>query len=149
MSRILIVEDHALFRGALREFLSQEPDFRIVGEAGNMREAIRFVGLLSPHLVLTDLSMPDTHGIGAVTELRRHCPDVKILVISFHRENQCKHRCRNAGADGYIVKDAICKQLRDGIPTVLRGKVYMGADPAYVMVPADVMVTAAVPDLLP
>ena len=128
MNRILIVDDHVLFRDLLREFLSQEPDFQIVGEAGNLREAIWSIGTLSPHLVLTDLTMPDSHGIEAVTEIKRHYPDVKILVISLHRENEFKYSCRNAGAAGYIVKDAIHDELRHGIRTVLDGKIYMGAD---------------------
>jgi len=143
MNRILIVDDHALFRDALREFLSQELDFQIVGEAGNMREAIWSIGTLSPHLVLTDLTMPDTHGIEAVTELKRHYPDLKILVISFHRENEFKHRCRKAGAAGYIVKDAIHAELRDGIRTVLRGKTYLGTDASGEMVSNCVIGSAA------
>ena len=126
--RILIVDDHALFRGAVREFLSQEPDFQIVGEAGNMRDAIRAVGAMSPHLVLTDLSMPDTHGIEAVTEIKRHYPDMKILVISLHRDKEIKHLCRKAGAAGYIMKDAIYEELRDGIRIVLGGMTYLGKD---------------------
>lgn len=128
MNRILIVDDHVQFRGALREFLSQEPDFQIVGEAGNIREAIRSVEALSPDLVLTDLAMPDTHGIEAVTEIKRHCPDVKIVVISLHQEIEFKHRCRKAGAAGYIVKDSIHDELRDGIRNVMSGKTYLGAD---------------------
>lgn len=126
MNRILIVDDHAQFRGALRELLSQEPDFQVVGEAANIREAIRSVGALSPHLVLTDLSMPDTHGVEAVTEIKRCYPDVKIVVISFHRENEYKYRCRKAGAAGYVVKDAVHAELRDGIRTVLDGRTYPG-----------------------
>lgn len=128
MNRILIVDDNTLFRDALREFLLQEPDLQIVGEAGNMREAIWSIGTLSPHVVLTDLTMPDTHGIEAVTEIKRHYPDVKILVISLHREMEFKHRCRKAGAAGYIVKDAIHEELRDGIRIVLSGRSYLGAD---------------------
>ena len=142
MNRILIVDDHALFRGALREFLSLEPDFQIVGEAGNIHEAIRSVEALSPNLVLADLHMPDTHGIEAVTELKRHCPDVKILVISLHREIEFKHRCRKAGAAGYVVKDAIHDELRDGIRTVMSGKTYLGADAADEMV-SDYLVGSA------
>ncbi|MBI4291528.1 MAG: response regulator transcription factor [Betaproteobacteria bacterium] len=130
MSRILIVDDHALFREALRDFLSQDPDLEIVGEAENISDAIRCVGALSPHLVLTDLTMPDAHGIEAVTEIKRHYPNVKVLVMSVHRESEYKHRCRKAGAAGYIVKDAIHDQLRDGIRTVLSGKIYVGADAA-------------------
>jgi len=127
MNRILIVDDHAQFRDAVREFLSHEPDFEIVGEAGNVRDAIRSVGMLSPHLVLTDLAMPDAHGIEAVTEIKRHYPNVKIVVLSSHQENEYKHRCREAGAAGYIVKDAVYEELCDGIRTALRGKPHPGA----------------------
>jgi DNA-binding NarL/FixJ family response regulator len=127
-SRIVIVDDHALFRNALREFLSQEPDFQIVGEASNMREAIRAIGIFSPHLVLTDLTMPDTHGIEAVTEIKRHFPDVKIVVISLHREHEFRLWCRKAGAADYIVKDAIHDELRDSIRAVLAGKTYLVGD---------------------
>ena len=133
MNRILIVDDHALFRGAVRDLLSQEPDIRIVGEAGNLREALHCVEAYSPDLVLTDLAMPDARGIDAVTELKRHYPDVKIVVVSFHRENEYKRGCRRAGAVGYVVKDAIGDELREGIRAVLGGKAYMGADAAEAM----------------
>jgi DNA-binding NarL/FixJ family response regulator len=135
MSRILIVDDHPLFREALREFLSQDPDLEVVGEADNISDAIQYVGALSPHLVLTDLTMPDAHGIEAVTEIKRHYPEVKILVMSMHPEYEYKHRCRKAGAAGYIVKDAIHDQLRDGIRTVLSGKIYVGADASGETIP--------------
>lgn len=128
MNRILIVDDHPLFRAALREYLSQEPDFQIVGEAGNLREAIRSVGRLSPHLVLTDLTMPDAHGVAAVTEIKRYYPDVKVIVISFHREYEYKHRCCKAGASGYVVKDAIHHELYESIRAVLGRNTYLGAN---------------------
>jgi DNA-binding NarL/FixJ family response regulator len=143
MNRILIVDDNAPFRDALRAFLSQEPELQVVGEAGNMREAIRSIGTLSPHLVLTDLTMPDTHGIEAVTEIKRHYPDMKILVISLHGEVEFKHRCRKAGAAGYVVKDAIHDELRDGIRTVLNGRTYMGTDAQGRIVPGHLVGSAA------
>jgi len=124
LNRILIVDDHVLFRDALRDLLEEEPDFQIVGEAGNLREAIQSVGSLSPHLVLTDLGMPDAHGIEAVTEMKRHFPNLKILVLSFHSESEYKSQCRNAGAAGYIMKDAIKDELRKGVRAILSGKTY-------------------------
>jgi DNA-binding NarL/FixJ family response regulator len=128
MKRILIVDDNALFRAALRNLLSHEPDIQVVGEAGSLREAIRSVGTFSPDLVLTDLSMPDTNSIEAVTEIRRHYPDVKILVMSFHRESEYQRRCRKAGAAGYIVKDAIHDELLNCIRIVLSGNTCFDAD---------------------
>jgi len=142
LNRILIVDDNAPFRGALREFLSQEPDFQIVGEAGNIGDAIRLVGTLSPHLVLTDLRMRDTHGVEAVTEIKRCYPNVKILVVSLHRENEFRYQCRKAGAAGYVAKDAIHDELRDGIRSVLSGNTYLGADAADEM-DSDCMVGSA------
>ena len=108
--------------------MSQEPDIQIVGEAGNLGEALKFIGILSPQLVLTDLTMPDACGTEAVAAIRHHYPELKILVVSSHREREYKNRCRKAGAAGYIVKDAIHDELRDGIRAVLGGRTYMGAD---------------------
>jgi DNA-binding NarL/FixJ family response regulator len=126
-NKILIVDDNVEFRGALREFLSQEPDLQIVGEAGNLREAIHCIGVVSPHLVLTDLSMPDARGVQAVTEISRVYPEVKILVVSSHRDQEYKHRCREAGASGYIAKDTVFGELREGIRAVLSGGTCAGA----------------------
>jgi DNA-binding NarL/FixJ family response regulator len=135
-NRILMVDDNEPFRRALRDFLSQEPDFEIVGEAGNLAEAIRAIGDLSPHLVLTDLSMPDASGVEAVTEIRRLYPEVKLLVISSHREREYKGLCHEAGADGYIVKDTVYEALRDLIRAVLVGGTRSGEDAPDETVPS-------------
>jgi DNA-binding NarL/FixJ family response regulator len=130
MNRILIVDDHAQFRFALREFLSQEPDFEVVGEAGSTFEALRSVAALSPDLVLTDLAMPGTHGVEAVTQLKRRYPDMKVLVVSLHGEEEFKYLCRKAGAAGYIEKDAVYDELRERIRAVLSGKTHRSEVPA-------------------
>ncbi len=130
MKRILIVDDHAPFRDVLREFLSQEPDFQIVGAAGNLREAMHCAAALAPHMVLTDLSMPDAHGVGAVTEIRRLQPKVKILVVSLHREDEYKRMCRQAGADGYVVKDSIVQELCDCMRAIFGARTGPGATDA-------------------
>src|SRR5512140_3038071 len=135
VNRILIVDSYPLFRSTLRAFLSQEPDFQIVGMAGSMRDAIWSVGALNPDLVLTDLSMPDARGVEAVAGIKRHYPEVKILVVSFHRESEFMQQCRDAGAAGYVVKDAIHNELCDGMRAVLGGSDYLGADAADAMVP--------------
>ena len=135
MHRILIVDSYPLFRSTLRTFLSQEPDFQIVGMAGSMRDAIWSVGALDPDLVLTDLRMPDARGVEAVAGIKRHYPDVKILVVSFYQEYEFKQQCRDAGAAGYIVKDAIHEELCDGMRAVLRGGSYPGAETADAMAP--------------
>lgn len=133
MNRILVVDDNEPFRRVLRDFLSKEPDFEIVGEAGRLGEAISAIGNLSPHLVITDLSMPDASGVEAVAEIRRLYPEVKILVLSSHREHEYQDLCRKAGADGYIVKDRVHDALLDLVRTLLGG---LGADAPDEKVPA-------------
>lgn len=135
MIRILIVDSYPQFRSTLRTFLSREPDFQIVGVASNMRDAIWSVGSLKPDLVLTDLAMPDARGVEAVTGIKRHYPEVKVLVLGFRCESDFKLKCWGAGAAGYVVKDAIHDELRDGIRTVLGGRTYLGANAAGTMVP--------------
>jgi DNA-binding NarL/FixJ family response regulator len=133
LNRILIVDDHAPFRSALRGFLSEQADMLIVGEAANLHDAIDCVVSMSPDLVLTDLTMPDARGIEAVTEIKRHYPDMNILVLSSHAENEYKRCCRNAGAAGYIAKNAISDELCAGIRAVLSGEYYLAANAAGAM----------------
>ena len=126
--RILIVDDHALFRAGLRALLFQDPDLEVVGEADNGRDAIRAVGELSPHLVLMDLTMPMMNGIEAVTEIKRRYPDVRILVMTLHKSEDHVHASLKAGAHGYILKDATQEEFFVAVHSVLRGKTYLSMD---------------------
>jgi DNA-binding NarL/FixJ family response regulator len=126
--RILIVDDHTLFRAGLRELLSQEPGVEVVGEADNGRDAIRAVGQLSPHLVLMDLTMPEMNGMEAITEIKRRYPDVRVLVLTLHKSEDYIRASLKAGADGYILKDATQEEFQVAIRSVLRGKTYLSMD---------------------
>ena len=126
--RIFIVEDHTLLRAGLRALLSQDPDLEIVGEADNGRDAIRAIGLLAPHLVLMDLSMPGMNGIEAMMDIKRRNPDTRVLVLTIHKTDEYIHESLRAGADGYILKDATHDELRVAIRSVLNGKTYLSPD---------------------
>ena len=126
--RILIVEDHTLLRAGLRALLSQDEDIEIVGEADNGRDAIRHVGLLNPHLVLMDLSMPGMNGFEAILDIKRRYPDTHVLVLTIHRADEYIHESLRAGASGYILKDAAQDELRIAIHSVLKGKTYLSPD---------------------
>ncbi len=126
--RILIVEDHTLMRAGLCALLSQDPDFDIVGEADNGRDAIQAVGALSPHLVLTDLTMPGMNGMEAIRDIKRRYPETKILVLTLHNAEEYIHESLRAGADGYMLKDATQDELRIAIRSVLNGKTYLSPD---------------------
>lgn len=126
--RILIVEDHTLLRAGLRALLSEEKDFEIVGEVENGRDAVQAVGLLSPHLVLTDLSMPGMNGLESIVDIKRRFPDTRVLVMTIHKTEEYIHESLRAGANGYILKDATHDELRVAIRSVLNGKTYLSPD---------------------
>jgi DNA-binding NarL/FixJ family response regulator len=126
--RILIVEDHAMLRAGLRALLSQDQDVEIVGEADNGRDAVRMIGILAPHLVLMDLSMPGMNGIEALMDIKRRYPATRVLILTIHKTDEYIHESLRAGADGYILKDATQDELRIAVRSVLNGKTYLSPD---------------------
>lgn len=126
--RILIVEDHTLLRAGLRALLSQDLNIEIVGEVDNGRDAVQAVGLLAPHLVLMDLSMPGINGIEAMLDIKRRYPETRVLVLTIHKTDEYIHESLRAGADGYILKDATQDELRIAVRSVLNGKTYLSPD---------------------
>lgn len=126
--RVLIVDDHTLFRAGLKALLIQDPAVEIVGEAGNGRDAIRAVSQLTPDLVLMDITMPGMNGIEAVTEIKRRYPEVRVLVMTLHTAEDYIHASLKAGADGYILKDATQEEFHVAMRSVLLGKTYLSID---------------------
>jgi len=123
--RIVIAEDHRILREGLRFLLSSNPDFEIVGEAEDGRGAIRCVNELRPDLVLMDLSMPKMNGLDAIAEVKNHCPDTKVLVLTVHKAEEYVFESLKAGADGYLLKDATHTELMLAVGNVLDGKPYL------------------------
>jgi DNA-binding NarL/FixJ family response regulator len=123
--RILIAEDHTILREGLRALLSSDPDIEIVGEAENGRDAVRLVRVLLPTLVLMDLSMPGTNGIEAIVEIKKGFPETKIVALTVHKSEEYIREALQAGADGYVLKDATYTELTMAIKSVASGKVYL------------------------
>jgi two-component system response regulator NreC len=105
MSRILICDDHALVRGVLRGAV-ESAGHTVVGEAGDGETALALAAALRPHVVLMDLSMPGIDGLSATRRMRRSAPDAAVLVITMHAEPEMLATLRDAGAMGYLLKDA-------------------------------------------
>ena len=124
-SRIVIAEDHTILREGLRSLLSSNPEFEIVGEAEDGREAIRCVEKLKPNLILTDLSMPRMNGMEAIKEIKRQSPETKILVLTVHKTEEYILATLQAGADGYLLKDSTHAELLMAVKHVLGGKRYI------------------------
>ncbi|MBI2318610.1 MAG: response regulator transcription factor [Betaproteobacteria bacterium] len=126
--RIGIVDDHTLLRAGLKALLEKDPGIEVVGEADNGRDAVRVVGQLAPNLVLMDLTMPGMNGIEAVTEIKRRYPEVRVLVMTLHKAEDYIRASLQAGADGYILKDATQEEFRVAIRSVMLGKTYLSMD---------------------
>ncbi len=123
--RIVLADDHTILREGLRALLSVDPKFKIVGEAADGREAVRCVEKLGPDLVLMDLSMPRMTGMDAIREIKKRYPATKIIALTVHRSEEYLRTSFQAGADGYVLKDATHDELMTAIQSVLEGKTYL------------------------
>jgi len=125
---IVIAEDHALVRAGMRALLSQDPEFEIVGEVDNGRDAVRVAGELRPDVVLMDLTMPGMNGMEAILDIKRRYPEIRVLVLTLHKTEEFVLASLRAGADGYILKEATPSELRLAVRTVAGGKTYLSED---------------------
>jgi len=126
--RILLVEDHSLLRQGLRSLVSTLPDFEVVGEARDGKEAIRQCLALSPDLVMMDLSMPGMTGIEATAQIKRRLPHVRVLALTAYKTDEYVREALRAGADGYVLKDASYEELVLALRHVVMGKRFLSAD---------------------
>ena len=123
--RIVIAEDHTILREGLKSLLSSNPDFEIIGEAEDGREAIRCVEKFKPDLILMDLSMPRINGLDAIKEIKKRFSETKILVLTVHKTEEYILATLKSGADGYILKDSTHAELVLAVKNVLSGKHYI------------------------
>src|SRR6184192_558666 len=123
--RILIVDDHPLFRKGLEELIQSDDSFAVCGEAGNAAEAMDMIRKLSPELAIVDLSLPGTNGIELIKNIRAEFPKLPILVLSMHDESLYAVRALRAGADGYVMKHEAMANVIQAIREVFNGRPYL------------------------
>jgi len=123
--RIVLAEDHTILREGLRALLTADPNFEIIGEAADGRAAVRFVEKQIPDLILMDLSMPRMTGMDAIREIKKRYPQTKIIALTVHKTEEYLRTTLQAGADGYVLKDATRDELMMAIQSVLKGKTYL------------------------
>jgi len=123
--RIVIVDDHAIFRAGIKALLESEKDIDVVGEAEDGLSAMQAVNSLKPDLVLCDLSMPKTNGTDGIRQIRRRFPDIAIVVLTVHRAEEYIRAALAAGANGYVLKDDTEHELLTAMHQVLNKKVYL------------------------
>jgi len=123
--RVLLADDHTLVRAGLKMLLESMPGIIVVGEAGDGLELISLVEKLQPHLVLMDIAMPGLNGLEATARLKKAWPDIRVLVLSMHQNEEYVRQALRNGAMAYLLKDAAPLELEQAIGAVLRGETYL------------------------
>lgn len=125
MIKVLVVDDHAIIRKGLKQILDDTEDMRVTGEADCGMQAIKMAQPEDFDLVLLDISLPDKHGVEVLKQLKQNHPQLSVLMLSMHAEDQYAVRAMKAGAAGYLNKQSVPSQLVDAIRQVARGKKYI------------------------
>ena len=123
--RILVADDHPIFRAGLRALLDAQPDMRVVGEAGDGAEAVKRARELRPDVVLLDLSMPGMDGLTALRRMQAEGIQSRPLVVTMHAENEYLFQVLESGGYGYVLKQAVDTDLFEAIRTVAAGEVFL------------------------
>ena len=126
--RILITDDHAVVREGLRTLIGTEPGMEVVGEAEDGLEALELACTLRPDVTLLDMMMPRMDGLEAIKEIKRECPETRILVLTSFSEDEKVFPAMKAGALGYLLKNAAPERLLNAIRDVHQGKLSMSSD---------------------
>jgi len=124
-TRVLLTDDHTLFRQAIRTLLASEPDLEVVGEAANASEAVTLAQQLRPDVVLMDIGMAGMSSFEATRQIRRDRPETHVLFLSMYDDEDYLAECMEIGANGYVLKDSPAEQLLTGIREVHRGGSYL------------------------
>lgn len=128
MIRVLVVDDHAIIRKGLKQILDDTEDMRVTGEAESGMQAIQMARSDAFDLLLLDISLPDKHGVEVLKQLKITHPQLSILMLSMHAEEQYAVRAMKAGASGYLNKQSAPAQLVEAIRQVSRGKKYISSE---------------------
>lgn len=127
---VLLVDDHALVRHGFRRILEDEPDLVVVGEASDGAEAVKMARDLGPQVVVMDCALPKMSGLLATREILKHLPETLVLMLSMHTEETWVRQALDAGARGYILKNAVDLELGAAVRKVVAGEIVL--DPQVV-----------------
>lgn len=123
--RIVLADDHVLFRHGLRGIIEKAVGFEVIGEAGDGLELLRLLNTTSPQMIILDLSMPNLRGIEAIREIKKMNPGIKMLVLTMHKDKEYLHQAISAGAEGYLLKEDADPDLFGAIEKVRQGRKYV------------------------
>lgn len=123
--RVVVCDDHAIFREGIKNVLARNPQLQVVGEAADGFAAVETVKRLKPDLVVMDIAMPEQSGIEATRELAQALPEIRVIILSVHSRKTFILEALKAGARGYVLKDSAGDKLLDAVQAVLRGECYL------------------------
>jgi DNA-binding NarL/FixJ family response regulator len=130
---VLLGDDHTLMRQGLRKIMEERPEWEVVAEVGDGREAVKKCQALKPDVAVLDVAMPLLNGIDATQQIAKKVPETKVLVLSMHSDEAYVTRALQAGATGYMLKDSAGKDLLKGIASVAAGQAYFSPAIARLM----------------
>ncbi|MEZ4736172.1 MAG: response regulator transcription factor [Caldilineaceae bacterium] len=122
---VFLADDHGIVRDGVRLLLNAQPDIRVVGEAANGREAVRQVARLRPHIAVLDLAMGELNGVEATRQIRAVCPETQVIILSMYASSEHIYQALNAGARGYVLKEAAADELVNAVRTVQAGQRFL------------------------
>ncbi len=123
--KIILADDHVLIRQGLKMLIEENKSLLVVGEAGNGLELLDLLDHIVPDLVILDISMPQLRGIEVINEVKRICPNAKVLMITMHKNEQYFLCAMSAGADGYLLKEDSDSELLSAIDIIMHGEMYI------------------------
>jgi DNA-binding NarL/FixJ family response regulator len=126
--RVILADDHTLVRAGMRVLLEKLPGVEVVGEASEGREALRLVRKQRPDVVLMDISMPGLNGLEAAARMAREFPEVRVIILSMHNNEEYYWRALKAGAAGYLLKKAATAELESALQRVMHGEIYLSLE---------------------
>jgi DNA-binding NarL/FixJ family response regulator len=126
--RVILADDHTLVRAGIRALLEKLPGVEVVGEASDGREVLKLVGTHRPDLVLMDIAMPGLNGLEAAARMAKEFPDVRVLILSMHPNEEYVWRALKAGAAGYLLKKAATAELATALQRVAHGEIYLSQE---------------------
>jgi DNA-binding NarL/FixJ family response regulator len=129
--RIIIADDHQLFRNGLKILLNSIPDFEVTGEASNGEEFIKLLKTLTADIALMDINMPEMDGIEATRKSLKVNPDLRIIALSMYGEEEYYYKMVDAGAKGFLLKDSDISEVKEAILAVSKGGSYFSQELLY------------------
>ncbi len=123
--RVVLADDHTLVRAGIRALLEKLPQVEVAGEAGDGQEVLELVEAHRPHVILMDIAMPGLNGLETTQRLRLEFPEVRVIILSMHGNEEYVWRAFRAGAAGYLLKKAAASELETALEVVGRGDIYV------------------------